>query len=237
MLIRNITISATAALLLATAPALAQDENASEPANWVFDLSFGATVTSNYVSRGTSQSDGPALQGYLEATYGIFYAGVWASGVDPVITGGNVEVDVYGGIRPEFGDLSLDIGYARYYYPPVGDCCGEGYVKASYAFTDMFSANGEIYRDFEFKTTWAQAGAEISGLPGELVLSGNIGTDFSTLALGKDKVAWDVGVSRTFADTVTLDVRYHDSNMDPARIVASLSLDSSFSALKELFSK
>ena len=60
---------AAAALLGFGLPAAAQDS---------FSLSYGAAVTSNYIDKGTSQSDGkPAVQGYVEGAYGIFYGGVW----------------------------------------------------------------------------------------------------------------------------------------------------------------
>lgn len=234
MKIRTLFLSCTAAAVLTAAPAWAQD-NGTETPTWAFDLAFGAAFTSDYVSRGTSQSGGPAVQGYVEASYGIVYAGVWASSVSPAITGGNVEIDVYGGIRPEFGNLSLDLGYAHYFYSPGGACCGEVYAKANYAFTENFSGGAEIYQDFVNNTTWAAAGTEIGGLPLDLAFSAKVGSDFGTLALGVTKVAWDAGVSRTFADAVTLDLRYHDSNVDPARFVATLSVDTSLSALKKMF--
>ena len=47
-------------------------------------LGWSATLTgtTDYVFRGFSlSSESPALQGSLDATYGIFYAGVWGSNV------------------------------------------------------------------------------------------------------------------------------------------------------------
>ncbi len=229
MKIRTLILSCATAAVLAAAPAWAADESATETPTWAFDLAFGAAFTTDYVSRGASQSLGPAVQGYVEASYGIVYAGVWASSVSPVITGGNVEIDVYGGIRPEFGNLSLDLGYAHYFYSPGGACCGEVYAKANYAFTENFSGGAEFYHDVVLNTNWAAAGAEVSGLPLELVTSAQIGTNFA------GTVAWNAGVSRTFAEAVTLDLRYHDSNVQPARFVATLSVDTSLSALKKIF--
>jgi hypothetical protein len=70
-----------------------------------------------------------------------------------------------------------------------------------------------------------------SGLPWELAVSGQVGTDFGTLGEDKDKVAWDPGVSRSFFDEqLTLDLRYHDSNLDPARFVATVAIDTGFAA-------
>ena len=211
------TFAATAAC-----PALAADQAAYTEAEIAsaIEVAFGATVTSRYISRGAANSDGPALQGYIEPSYGIFYAGVWASTVD--FAPDNVEIDLYAGIRPEFGALSLDLGYVRYLYDDSGDCCGEIYGKASYAFTDQFSAGTELYFDPENDTTYGVLGTEI-GLPYDLALSAGIGTWF------EDEYDWNVGVSYTFAEYFTVDARYHDATDQPSRFNVSLSYDGSFS--------
>ena len=47
------------------------------------DFSVNAAITTDYVFRGVSQSAGQlTAQGGADVTYGIGYAGVWASGVD-----------------------------------------------------------------------------------------------------------------------------------------------------------
>lgn len=198
------------------------------------DLAFGATLTSNYIFRGATQTDdNPAAQGYIEGSLGFFYAGAWASNVDfGEDEPDDFEYDLYAGIRPEFGDLSLDLGYVRYNYDSTGFCCGELYAKANYKVAETFSAGGEFYFNPVADTSWAVAKSGFSGLPWELALSGQIGTDFGTLGEEKDKFAWDVGVSRAFLDdAVTFDIRYHDSNFDPARIVGSVSFETSILTL------
>lgn len=187
------------------------------------DVAFGVAVTTQYVSRGVAQSDGLAVQGYIEPSYGIFYAGVWASNTSLAITGGNVEIDVYAGIRPTFGDLSLDFGYVHYFYD-TGSCCGELYGKASYAFTDWFTGGVELYRDLWLATTYGEVNTEFT-LPHDFTISGALGTNFA------GSVNWNAGIGYTFADTVSLDLRYHDANVQPARFVATLSLDSALSAI------
>ena len=221
-----------AKLLVAAGLLAAAGATSSHADDNVFDVAFGVGVASNYISRGSTQSaDKPIIDGYMEATYGIVYAGVWASRVD--IAPDDVEIDIYGGIRPEFGKLSTDFGYARYIYDNSGSVSGELYAKASFAVTDTFSVGGDLFWDPDNDTNWVVAKTEFSGLPYEISFSGSIGSDFGTLNLGSDKVAWDAGFSRSFADdTVTLDLRYYDSNMDPARFVARLAFDTSFSALK-----
>lgn len=227
-----------AATTIASTPALAADVYTAEPevaaveesSEWGFDVAFGVAVTSRYVSRGVDQSRGPVVQAYVEPSYGIFYAGVWGSGVTGRYVGidnrDRAEIDLYAGVRPEFGNLSLDFGYAHYFYSRSGACCGEIYGKATYAFTDWFSAGGELYVDPRFNTQYGVLNNEIS-LPYDFTFSSAIGTWFDNT----NTVDWNAGISYTFADTVTLDARYHDSNRGPARFVVTLSVDSSLSAL------
>lgn len=210
-------------------PVVLQEDVAS-----AIDIAFGATFTTRYVSRGVAQTDGPTVQGYVEVSYDWAYAGVWASGVDFYDDLGfrtdRVEIDVYGGIRPTFGNLTVDIGYVHYFYDETGDCCGEAYIKPSYQFTDEFSAGLEVYHDFEFDTTYGVATAALE-LPYDLTLSGGIGRQFQD-----DKnVDWNIGLSYTYADLVTLDLRYHDSDFDREYFVASISFDTSFSSVRERF--
>lgn len=59
----------------AAAPAATEDRE--------FSWSITVGGTSDYVFRGVSLTSGdPAAQGSIDASYGIFYAGAWASNVD-----------------------------------------------------------------------------------------------------------------------------------------------------------
>lgn len=219
--------SATAHAADAVEPA-APATAVTEPA---FDLAFGVAFVSNYISRGaTLTQDKPAVQPYVEASYAMFYAGTWVSNIrtDDVK---DAEIDFYAGIRPTFGDLSLDFGYVHYYYPKDPADYGELYAKANYALTEQVSAGAAYYHDVFIDTDWADITASVTGLPLDVSLSGKLGSDFGSQGFDTDKVAWDLGVSRTFGDAVTVDVRYHDSNYDPGRFVAKLSFDTSWSAL------
>ncbi|MCO5056870.1 MAG: TorF family putative porin [Rhizobiaceae bacterium] len=229
--LRIATLALAASAVLASS-ALAADEVevTQEQIASAFDIAFGATLTSRYVSRGVAQTNGPAVQGYIEGSYNIFYAGVWASSLDSLLAPDDVEIDLYAGIRPEFGNLSLDLGYVRYLYNSTGDCCGEAYAKATYAFTEEFSAGAEIYYDFENDTTYGDVNAEVS-LPYDFAVSGAVGTWFD------GRVDWNAGISYTYADTLTFDLRYHDADYQPARFVAMVSVDSSWSALKGMMNR
>lgn len=104
-------------LSLCAVPALAQG----------LSFSGGMTVTSNYMSRGVSQSaDRPALQFWGEVENMGFYGGIWASTVR--LAPDQAEVDIYAGYRFTADALTVDLGYVRYLYDRTGNCCGELYA-------------------------------------------------------------------------------------------------------------
>jgi len=100
------------ALLSVTGSALADDK---------FSWGVSLTGTSDYVFRGISQTDNdPTVQGAVDVGYGMFYAGVWGSGLDFYGDNGdkaNIELDYYAGITPTWGPLSFDFGVIYYDYP------------------------------------------------------------------------------------------------------------------------
>lgn len=206
------------AAVLAAAPATAVVAD-TEP-----EFAFGLNATTNYIFRGESQTDDrPALQGYVEGALGGFYAGAWASNVR--LDDDRLELDLYAGFRNTIGDLEYDVGYVRYLYDDSGDCCGEASFALDYTLAGIGAFGGTYYYDFDEKTSWldVRAGAEVGDL---FALDGAIGTDFGTLDLGDDdKVAWNLGASRALTEIVTIDLRYHDSDYDPGRLVLSFAAD------------
>src|SRR6185503_17086920 len=85
-----------------------------------FDVAFGIAFTSDYVSRGITNSAGhPAVQGYIEPSVGPMYFNVWASNVDfGADEFEGAEIDTAFGLRHEFGKFKADIGYVHYFYAP-----------------------------------------------------------------------------------------------------------------------
>ena len=90
-------------------------------------LSATATFTTDYVFRGISQTQGnPAAQAEFDATYGIFYAGIWGSNIDFGGTGFGqesppLEIDYYAGITPSWQGIDFDIAGLYYTYPSAFD--------------------------------------------------------------------------------------------------------------------
>lgn len=78
---------------------------------------FSSTIylTTNYIFRGISNSDGPAIQGSLDWTYDGFYVGAWASNTE--FSDSHFEIDYYGGYRWTWNDIALNLGGIYYTYP------------------------------------------------------------------------------------------------------------------------
>jgi len=82
-----------------------------------FDYAYGVKFQTDYVNRGISNTAGkPGATAYGELRYGWLYAGVqpWSVNLPTQPFG---EVDLYGGIRPVWGSLTLDFGAIYYAYP------------------------------------------------------------------------------------------------------------------------
>lgn len=90
--------------------------------------SFNLGITSDYIFRGISQTDRSFTgQGGLDVTYGKFYAGLWASGLDFGQDAvffkkhARAEVDLYAGFKPVVGPVTFDLGVIYYAYPGAYD--------------------------------------------------------------------------------------------------------------------
>jgi uncharacterized protein (TIGR02001 family) len=198
--------AAAAAIAMVTAPpVLAQG----------LSFSGGATLTSNYMGRGVTNSlDRGALQFYGEVEANGLFAGVWGSTVD--FGPGNpdaLELDIYAGYRWSLGATSIDLGYVRYIYDSSGNCCGELYATfSSEAGNTTFL--GGIYYD---------PGARIIG-DVNLGVSHDWGNSISTgLMVGRGDVGfggWSYAVAEvgySISDSVSLSAAYHFSNAPAER--------------------
>src|ERR1700761_9519193 len=78
-----------------------------------WDIAFGSAIMSYYVFRGVTQSNHkPSVAAYFEPRYNVtkdlqLYVGTSAESISfPNRAAG--EIDIYGGIRPTFGDFALE---------------------------------------------------------------------------------------------------------------------------------
>lgn len=162
-------IVATLLSILSTVPAFAADAPAAEPSA----VTGNFTIASDYRFRGISQTyGGPAVQGGIDYAGPVgLYLGAWLSNVsgNQYLNGSGVEMDLYGGIKKSFGDLTLDLGALAYYYPNAsyGNSqrtkydnqelyFGTSYkwvsFKVSYAVSNFFGTNKDTFGSVCAKT-------------------------------------------------------------------------------------
>ncbi|MCW3148966.1 TorF family putative porin [Stutzerimonas stutzeri] len=191
-----------------------------------FDVSMTATLASDYIWRGQSQTGGSgAVQGSLDIAHESgLYIGAWASNVDDQVFTGNsggadMEVDYYVGYGGDLTDwLSYDLSWNTYTYPQassynvdewIGKLSAYGFtVGAKYAYDPSSALYSFISYEYE--------------LPYEIGLGLAYGhTDTKNAELDADEQYndWSVTLSKTIA---TLDVALMYSDTDISECVANM---------------
>lgn len=221
MRIRAIRLAA-AALAGAT---LTSPVQAQEPP---ITLSGNVALTSDYVFRGTSQSDEhAALQGGLELALPTggpeLYAGFWGSSVD--FTDATVEVDGYAGARGEIHGFGYDANVTYYWYPGSASNLNYDFVEigGSLSYDAGFAIptigvqySPDFFGDSD-QAWYGYAGVEVPvpGLPLPLTLTAQVGHQWirDNAAFGlPDYVDWQIGASVEVWG-VALGVTYTDTDI------------------------
>lgn len=203
-----------------------------------WDFAVGATLTSDYIFRGITQSNHkPSVWGRGELRYNIdstwqLYAGFSGASIklSPTLPSPALELDGIAGVRATFGSLGVDVGAIVYGYPntpaalwPRTLTWWEGYIKPTYTINDMITVGANLNVTPSFLNsgangTYLSATAKLS-LPSNIALSGEFGRQW----LGKtdalfgpvnlpDYNYWNVGASYTYK-IATVDLRYHGSDL------------------------
>jgi uncharacterized protein (TIGR02001 family) len=170
-----------------------------------FAYTFNIGATSDYVFRGISQNDNdPTIQGGIDFTYGILYAGAWASGLnfDAIANDANVEIDWYGGIRPTWGPATFDFGVIYYSYPSNSygfEATALGFPTPDLNYVELKAGiSGTIHKDLAL-------GATIYWSPDYFAETGNVWTFEGTAGY----TFHSIGV---FTPSITGTVGYQDGN-------------------------
>jgi uncharacterized protein (TIGR02001 family) len=145
-------------------------------------------VTSEYMFRGITSSDGAAVQGGLDWTDGAgLYAGVWASNTSPTvpavnITSGN-EFDLYGGYKLKVSEgVELDLGAIYYHFSEQEQV--PGFESTSYP---------EIY-----------AGVNVGGFSGKIYYTNNFFNVDDLGAPDSDSTYINLAYTHTINEGLTL---------------------------------
>lgn len=131
-----------------------------------WDIAFGSAVMSDYNFRGITQSNHkPSVAAYFEPRYNFndslqAYLGLSGESIS-FPNRAAAEIDFYGGLRPTFGKLALDIG-AWYYWYPGGDCFNAAIPGDCRANADPFTGglpiNGNVVKaDLSFWEIYGKA--------------------------------------------------------------------------------
>jgi uncharacterized protein (TIGR02001 family) len=196
-----------------------------------FTYSFSITGTSDYVFRGQSQTDGdPTIQGAVNLGYGIFYAGVWASGLDfgggadGIGSDAEIEADWYAGIKPTWGKATFDFGVIYYTYPGASDQTTElDYVEIKAGVSgevfDKLTAGATVFYspDYTLETgeSWVYEGTLAYALPTFHIFTPTVSGTVGYVDVEKatfEYTYWNAGLSLA-VDKITFDMRYWDTDI------------------------
>jgi uncharacterized protein (TIGR02001 family) len=238
--IQSLAVAAAAAVCAFTGAARAEDAPA-------FSWSTTLGATSDYIFRGISlNNEDPAAQGSIDMSYGIFYAGAWASNVD----GAGfkpLELDLYAGIKPVLGTVTFDFGIIGYLYPVTSvDSLDYVEFKAAASTELVKSLNGTVTLYYtpdsdNYGETFTVEGTlgytlpqigmftpTISGTVGYTEDSNNKGLFFDNTATTDDSyIYWNAGVAMA-VEKFTFDFRYWDTDINQNVALAPGFSDSRF---------
>ena len=205
------------------------------------ELSGVATLTSEYIYRGLTMSDGnPAAQLGIDYEHdtGLF-AGAWASTVDlrSALGKRDLELVYYAGYHYQSqAQLTATVTLLRYTYPSQTGAHGYNYneVLVSLGFLEHYSIElgytnslyglNRVARHWELRSEWPVASAWVIG-------AGLGANDMSDAGVSR-YLYWDIGASARFS-RLTVDLRWFDNELPDgfaARVSANSQLVLSVSA-------
>ena len=208
-------LAATASVAMGGA-ALAQDDAGPS-------LSFNVGAATDYVFRGVSQTDEEAqVFGGADLSYGMFYAGVWASNVD-FGDDTDAEIDGYIGVKPTVGPVALDLAAIYYGYvnePSDADLAYWEFKAAGSIAAGPATFGAAVFYSPDFTGSATDEGwyYELNGsvpIHEKITLSAAVGHQDVKGADGAGDIdynTWNIGASFAATEHFGVDVRYHDTD-------------------------
>jgi uncharacterized protein (TIGR02001 family) len=192
------------------------------------EFSGFANFTTDYMFRSISNTNqGPAVQAEFDATYGIFYAGMWGSNT---AFGENIEIDYYAGVAPTWHNITFDVAGLAYTFPGGGSVdYFELKTGASWS-GDAWSFGVNNYWSPDFFQAFGESDA-IEGTVGYAFskklfnffapsLSGTLGFQ-SYDQIAADYAYWNAGLTLGFLDHWEADIRYYDTDYSDAECLTN----------------
>ena len=174
-------------------------------------------IASEYVGKGLGKSDGdPAVSGSIEVEHGGFYASAFASSAN-VSSGAHAEVIAAVGHRSTLGGVKFDLQVMNRDLPGTRTGVDSNYweyqVDASQKFGPVNARFRVNYTPDGFAATKEAWWVEVQG-----AVALNARTRVSAAVAdrsaegGADYVAWNLGVKHALTDSVSADLRWHDTD-------------------------
>lgn len=201
----------------------------AEDREFAWSITVGGT--SDYIFRGLSlHNEDPAAQGSVDMSYGIFYAGAWASNVgvnSPGVGDGfhPMELDLYAGIKPVVGQFTFDFGLIGYLYPIAENSLDYYELKAGVSTEIVKNLTGGVTFYYvpdqdNSVEVFTVEGALAYSLPAVGIftptISGGIGYSNAEVGWftdeGDDYVYWNAGLALA-VEKFTFDFRYWDTSI------------------------
>jgi uncharacterized protein (TIGR02001 family) len=218
--LKNVFFAGIASVIL-TGGAMAADADgwggsptppgAEDDSAW--DIAFGVTIASAYISDGVEYNDGLSVQPYAELTVGMFYLGYWGSNLNPALAVSGPdswEHDLSVGIRPELGPLSLDLGYVHYLYDVTGDGGGSVYITGEVSPVDPLTLGAGFWYGVGLNqgSNSAEVNASVD-LIENFAASAAVGWIFGSAST--PYTHWNAGLTWTPVEPLEIDFRYHSA--------------------------
>jgi uncharacterized protein (TIGR02001 family) len=219
MRILKLSLLAAAATLSIVGAARAEDAPAAPAEVKPLTIVFNVGAATDYEFRGVSQTNnrGQVFGGADATIEGIGYAGVWLSNVD-FLNGTQMEYDLYAGIKPVVGPVTVDLGVIRYGYTsqPPGPKetytewkiapsmpIGPATVGLAYFYSDNFFGETGPANYYEINASMpiAKTSFSVSGAFGHQQVVGPL--DYNT---------WNLGVGYAVNSHIGFDLRYWDTD-------------------------
>jgi len=191
------------------------------------------TVTSDYRHRGLSESSGdPSIQAGADYQHASgFFAGAWAARIDYAQPADDsstrFKIGYYLGASKRIGRWSWTATAVRYTYPGLAYDYDYNELSATAGFRDRVFVTA-AYIDGLFANDASAFYSEIGGalpLPGGLEVGATLGR-LASSARELEYTHWNVGLSKTFARRVGVDLRYHDGSRYLSNAIATTNADS-----------
>lgn len=199
------------------------------------DINWTVGVASEYIGKGLGKSNGEiAPFGSVEVSTGQIYASVFASTAE-LSQGSDAETITTIGWRPTVGDVKFDLAVLNRDLPGSRSGVDSNYFEYQ---ADASRAFGRI--NTRLRVNYTPDGFAATREAWWIELQGSTALDSKTRASiavadrsadgGVDYVAWNAGVKRKLTDSVSLDLRWFDTDGHAfgeaygGLLVASLSL-------------